>query len=372
MQVRLGYPILFLLLLLAALTSLVPGCRKREADSTGLVMPFLICASTQSRDGMMVYAGKWNIDSGVVLVSESSIMKLSGPLYRSSIALWDGGSTFRLKYPQVRAVEVSESVEVSYLIPKSVSKTFFGNGLVLRVDDDSYLVTPQDGDEFRIESVSAEFEANGTTFTLSDSYLIGAGIRGRNACFVYRYTHPGDYLRTYLYYALYDPKEGTWDWSELISVPREYAEEVVVLSPYWSSYFDGNGLYLCGGETICYLDIQNQQFVPLLEISNAVDDVIPGTVREQDMDGRILPTQIVGGLADVVVCGMGLQSETSDETYTVYYAVRDRRLLGILVMNGNSIACYDSDLQLLKKNYIDEDIILEPAPIRFPSYHYRY
>jgi hypothetical protein len=293
-------------------------------------MPFLVRSSSESNDGIRVYTGSWNVESGEVLIGNKSSMMLTGLSHLSSIALWDGGSTFWLAYQSVNATEVSDDVDVSYLSPEDVSKTVFLNGLILEVDEGSYQATTDSGEEIQIGSVDHELERIEGVINAGDSDLIGGGIRDKKVCLIYRYNDPEDYTETYLFYGLYDIDAERWEWSSLIPVPREYAEGVMVLSRYGNNYFDGDGLYLCGEDTICFLDIENNLFVPLLHVTSAVERMMPGTTRRDEVRGFVRPTRVSGGLKDIVVCYMGLHSETSNEDYGVYYAVRSCKLLGVV------------------------------------------
>jgi hypothetical protein len=369
MQCKRNHSII-LSLLLAFFLSLIPGCDRSKNDSTSLCIPFLVCVSPEGEDEMRVHTGSWNIESGEVLISKKRIMKLTGPSYRSSIGIWNGDSTIYLEPIGVSAGEISKSVDVKRL-PHDLSQTVFGNGLVIRLDEGSYRVTTDSGDEFTTGPVFHEFEINGDTFHVGDSSLIGAGIHDSRACFIYKYSDPKDYLNTYLFYGLYDITGNRWNWSGLIPVPEEYASDIVTRSWHRSTYFNGNGLYLSGGRAICFLDVEDEQFVPLIHVSNAVEGLIPGTTHFDELRGFGYPAGISGGLGDIVICNMRLYSEHSDETYSVYYAVRNCEILGIFVWNKNSIICYDSEMQLLKKNVINVKITPVPAPIRFPSYNYR-
>lgn len=358
--------------LLAFLLALTSGCGRSTNDSTGLLIPFLVCVSPESEDEMRVHTASWNIESGEVLVSRKCIMKLSGSSCRAPIGIWNGGSTFYLEPIGVRVDEAGKSVDVRRLPHGDVSKTVFGNGLVIKLDEDSYRVTTDSGDEFTTSSVSHEFEINGDTFHVGDAYVVGAGIHDSRACFVYKYSDPEYYLNTYLFYGLYDIEGNSWHWSGLIPVPEEYTSDIVVCTWPRNTYFNGNGLYLSGGRTICFLDIENEQFVPLLNVSDTVEGLIPDTTRIDELRGYGYSTGISGGLGDIVIGNMQLYSEDSSESYWVYIAVRNYEILGIFVWNKNSIMCYDSEMQVLKKNVVDARITPVRAPIKFPSYNYSY
>ena len=345
---------------LLAITMLLSGCasfssgKTKEASSDVRLLAYTGKESSK----VSLIPATWNTKTGLIALDTETKppLVLSGDEYPGVVLSWNGMRHYTVNDHHVSVLEESSDSVFTRYDYQMYQRLFYCDGFNFSITEESEYRFRKDSDEYVFTGAAEisipEVEALATGDDRKCK-IIGAGFWKDS--FTVIYACFGEHMQNdSLFYITFSPSDNLMHYSGLIALPENTSFTLYQTFYRFEDTVLVNGVfYYCDDTTIRFYDLVTGKFGMLSDIVETVTKTVPGSTLSGANIGKFVNVTICGNVDDIVIYMLFIESADKTTEYSMYFAVRDKKLLGMLQMGLSD--CSISTLDKTGKTLVESN-----------------
>jgi len=146
-----------------------------------------------------------------------------------------------------------------------------------------------------------------------------------------------------IYYLAYNLKTDDYNWFSC-NIPDQFALDVYIYFTQNNTLYNEGKLYISGGTTLLYLDVENNNITIMDNVINSSMQLVPNT-SQTNLMGLAPPVSLAGAYNNIIVFYLPVYEEDGN-AHAVFFAMKRDEIIGAIDVFGQELNIYDENFEL--------------------------
>lgn len=339
--------IIICFVLIVSLSSCAPQKSTKELLNAEMIeIPILIYE--KSNGAIEAVKTKWNLVSGEIGKGEP-VYSVADTIDTKPI-FWDGNYNFifeqlptsyqkeKFSMKTIVPIDSSNHTILSDTFRVNVKNNFAGNSYVFYWNDN-------DGKEIIKEPAALKSPDSFSKQNIGQSCELLAVAKDKENALLF-FLPPLDGETCEIFYVKYDLQTDDYKWFAC-KVPSQFTFDVATNFSTDSTIYHNGKLYMSGGTSLLYLDIQKNEILALEDIVSSAKQLIPNSSQTNLMN-LTPPISLAGIFNDVIIFYLPVY-EKQGKNHGTFFAMRNDKIIGAIDIADTNINIYNQNLKLINE-----------------------